>query len=55
MNKEELLKRLEDIEAFKVSINELLSEGYNQILDNSVGKNIAPLQEKGMMYLMPVN
>ena len=38
MNKEELLKRLEDIEAFKVEIDELHSKGYNPILDDGVGK-----------------
>jgi len=42
-------KQLREIEAFKVKIDELLSEGYDPILDDGVGKNIAPLQEKKMI------
>ena len=30
-------------------IDELLEEGYNPILDDGVGKNIAPLQNKGII------
>ncbi|MBT4947570.1 MAG: hypothetical protein HON27_15575, partial [Candidatus Marinimicrobia bacterium] len=30
-------------------IDELLAEGYNPILDDGVGKNIAPLQKKGLI------
>ena len=39
-----IFKQLNEIEAFKVKIDELLAEGYNPILDDGVGKNIAPLQ-----------
>ena len=42
-------KQLKGIEAFKVKIDELLAEGYNPILDDGVGKNIAPLQKKKMI------
>lgn len=42
-------KQLREIEAFKVKIDELLSEGYDPILDDGVGKNIAPLQKKKMI------
>jgi hypothetical protein len=55
MNKEELLKRLKEIETFKVKIDELLSEGYNPILDDGVGKNIAPLQKKSMISYEVLN
>jgi len=41
--KEKIFKQLKEIEAFKVKIDELLAEGYNPILDDGVGKNIAPL------------
>lgn len=47
--KERILKQLKEIAAFKVKIDELLSEGYDPILDDGVGKNIAPLQKKGMI------
>ena len=30
----------------KAKIDELLAEGYNPLLDDGVGKNIAPLQKK---------
>lgn len=42
-------KQLREIEAFKVKIDQLLSEGYDPILDDGVGKNIAPLQKKKMI------
>lgn len=47
--KDRIFKQLKEIEVFKVKIDELLSEGYNPILDDGVGKNIAPLQKKGMI------
>ena len=47
--KEKIFKQLKEIEAFKVKIDELLAEGYNPILDDGVGKNIAPLQKKKMI------
>ena len=47
--KEKIFKQLKEIEAFKVKIDELLAEGYNPILDDGVGKNIAPLQQKKMI------
>lgn len=47
--KERIIKQLREIESFKVKIDELLSEGYNPILDDGVGKNIAPLQKKKMI------
>ena len=47
--KDKIFKQLKEIEAFKVKIDELLEEGYNPILDDGVGKNIAPLQKKKML------
>jgi len=47
--KERIFKQLKEIETFKVKIDELLAEGYDPILDDGVGKNIAPLQKKNML------
>ncbi len=47
--KDRIFKQLKEIESFKVKIDELLSEGYDPILDDGVGKNISPLQKKKMI------
>ena len=47
--KDKIYKQLKEIESFKKKIDELLSEGYDPILDDGVGKNIALLQKKGML------
>ncbi len=47
--KDRIFRQLKEIESFKVKIDELLSEGYDPILDDGVGKNIAPLQKKKMI------
>jgi len=47
--KDRIFKQLKEIEAFKGKIDGLLEEGYNPILDDGVGKNIAPLQKKKML------
>jgi len=47
--KDLIFKQLNEIEDFKTKIDELLAEGYNPILDDGVGKNIAPLQKKKMI------
>ncbi|MBW8002870.1 MAG: BREX-1 system adenine-specific DNA-methyltransferase PglX [Planctomycetes bacterium] len=47
--KDKIFRQLKEIESFKVKIDQLLSEGYNPILDDGVGKNIAPLQKKKMI------
>lgn len=47
--KDIITRQLEEINSFKSKIDELLEEGYNPILDDGVGKNIAPLQKKGML------
>jgi hypothetical protein len=47
--KETIRLQLREIEIFTTKIDELIAEGYNPILDDGVGKNIAPLQKKGML------
>lgn len=47
--KDKIFKQLKEIETFKQKIDELLAEGYDPILDDGVGKNIAPLQKKKMI------
>ena len=47
--KETIRLQLREIEHFVKKIDELIAEGYNPILDDGVGKNIAPLQKKGML------
>ncbi|MDG4950733.1 BREX-1 system adenine-specific DNA-methyltransferase PglX [Weeksellaceae bacterium KMM 9724] len=46
---DKIYKQLKEIESFKQKIDELLAEGYDPILDDGVGKNIAPLQKKKMI------
>lgn len=46
---DKIYKQLQEIESFKQKIDELLAEGYNPVLDDGVGKNIAPLQKKKMI------
>ncbi len=53
--KDIIYKQLKEIERFKAKIDELLTEGYNPILDDGVGKNIAPLQNKGMLAYEVLN
>lgn len=47
--KEVIRLQLLEIESFEKKIDELIAEGYDPKLDNGVGKNIAPLQAKGML------
>ena len=47
--KDRIFRQLKEIEDFKKKIDELLAEGYNPILDDGVGKNIASLQKKKMI------
>jgi len=47
--KDLITKQLKEIEVFKKKIDEILQTGYDPILDDGVGKNIAPLQEKGLL------
>lgn len=47
--KEKIRYQLHEIEGFTKKIEELIAEGYNPVLDSGVGKNIAPLQKKGLL------
>lgn len=47
--KDLIFKQLKEIDNLKTKIDELLAEGYDPILDDGVGKNIAPLQKKGII------
>jgi len=47
--KEQIRLQLKEIETFTKKIDELIAEGYDPKLDDGVGKNIAPLQKKGML------
>jgi len=47
--KEKIRYQLQEIEVFKNKIDELIAEGYDPKLDDGVGKNIAPLQKKGLL------
>lgn len=47
--KDLIFHQLKEIEALKKKIDELLAEGYDPKLDDGVGKNIAPLQKKGII------
>ncbi|QTA83354.1 Uncharacterized protein dnl_57560 [Desulfonema limicola] len=47
--KDLISKQIMEISTLKTKIDELLAQGYNPVLDDGVGKNIAPLQEKGII------
>lgn len=47
--KDLIFHQLKEIDSLKKKIDELLSEGYDPKLDDGVGKNIAPLQKKGII------
>ncbi|MCP9762295.1 BREX-1 system adenine-specific DNA-methyltransferase PglX [Lacihabitans soyangensis] len=47
--RETIEKQLREIEIFEQKIDDLIASGYNPKLDDGVGKNIAPLQARGML------
>lgn len=47
--KDLIFRQLKEIENLKTRIDALLAEGYDPVLDDGVGKNIAPLQKKGII------
>jgi len=53
--KETIRLQLQEIETFGKKLDELIAEGYNPKLDDGVGKNIAPLQAKGMLKAEVLN
>jgi hypothetical protein len=56
LNEIDLIKKqLDEIEKFKKNIDAILASGYDPKLDDGVGKNIAPLQEKKMLKYEVLN
>lgn len=53
--KETIRMQLQEIAEFSKKIDELIAEGYDPKLDDGVGKNIAPLQKKGMLRCEVLN
>jgi hypothetical protein len=53
--KETLRNQLHEIKEFSKKIDELIAENYNPKLDDGVGKNIAPLQKKGLLKYEVLN
>lgn len=53
--KELIDRQLKEIDRFVKKIDELIASGYDPKLDNGVGKNIAPLQEKKMLKAYVLN
>lgn len=53
--KERIRLQLREIASFVKKLDELIAENYNPILDDGVGKNIAPLQKKGMLKAEVLN
>lgn len=53
--KETIRLQLQEIDAFAKKIDELIAEGYDPKLDDGVGKNIAPLQKKGLLRAEVLN
>ena len=49
ISKETITLQLQEIKDFTAKVDELIAEDYNPKLDDGVGKNIAPLQNKGML------
>ncbi|MFZ3129639.1 MAG: hypothetical protein WA125_00670, partial [Desulfosporosinus sp.] len=47
--KESIRLQLQETTEFTRKIEELITEGYKPKLDDGVGKNIAPLQKKGLL------
>ncbi|MGB7512061.1 MAG: N-6 DNA methylase [Pelodictyon phaeoclathratiforme] len=53
--KDTIFHQLKEIESLRKKIDELLSEGYDPKLDDGVGKNIAPLQKRGIIAYEVLN
>lgn len=53
--KDLIFHQLKEIDLLKKKIDELLAEGYDPKLDDGVGKNIAPLQKKGILAYEVLN
>lgn len=55
MECELIREQLNELDAFRQKVDELLAEGYEPKLDDGVGKNIAPLQKKGLLSYEVLN
>ncbi len=53
--KEKIRLQLQEITEFTKKVEELIAEGYDPKLDDGVGKNIAPLQKKGLLKCEVLN
>lgn len=49
MEASHIKEQLRELQIFENKINDLLSSGYNPRIEDGVAKNIAPLQEKGIL------
>ena len=55
MEAQELKAQLAELKAFCQKVDDLLALGYDPKLDDGVGKNIAPLQKRGMLSYEVLN
>ena len=55
MEAKELQDMLNELQSYCAKIDDLLASGYNPKLDDGVGKNIAPLQKRGMISYEVLN
>jgi hypothetical protein len=53
--KETIRLQLQEIATYARKVDELIADGYDPKLDDGVGKNIAPLQQKGMLRAEVLN
>ncbi|MFZ4462481.1 MAG: BREX-1 system adenine-specific DNA-methyltransferase PglX [Bacteroidales bacterium] len=53
--KELIHRQINEIAEFTRKVEELIAEGYDPKLDDGVGKNIAPLQKKGLLQCEVLN
>ncbi len=55
-NEKEIIRlKLQEIKDYTNKIDQLIAEGYDPKLDDGVGKNIAPMQQKGMLRCEVLN
>ena len=55
MEVQELKAQLAELKTFCQKVDDLLASGYDPKLDDGVGKNIAPLQKRGMLSYEVLN
>lgn len=52
---DEIKQQIEELHTFNTKVEDLLASGYDPKLDDGVGKNIAPLQKRGMISYEVLN